>query len=403
MKDTKMPARNTATSYGTVARSLHWLTALLIIVNFPLGVIADDLPFDTSEALAFKAQLFSVHKTLGVAIFCVALFRILWALTGDKPVSLHPNRRVENFVADVVHWALYLSLVVVPLSGWVHHAAVEGFAPILWPLGQGLPFVPISETVAGIAATAHWLFTKVLLASVALHVLGALKHAIVDGDLTMARMTSGSIAGKPMGARQPIAPALVALAIFAAGGAGAWALARGAAEAPVAEAPTAAAPTETAGNWQVADGTLTLGVQQMGASVAGSLPVWTAAITFDEATGTGSVQVDIDTTQVILGSVSDQAKGPEFFDIATHPTARFTADITPAGEAFEAKGTLSLRGADVPVTLPFTLQITGDTATMAGNLTLDRRDFGMGPSYGDEKTVGFTVTVDVALTATRSN
>jgi cytochrome b561/polyisoprenoid-binding protein YceI len=396
-----MTTRNTATSYGTVARSLHWLTALLILVNFPMGVIADNLPFDTSESAAWKAQLFSVHKTLGVAIFLVALFRIGWALTGDKPVALHPARRLETLVAEVVHWSLYLSLVVVPLSGWVHHAAVEGFAPILWPFGQGLPFIPTSETVASVAGTAHWLFTKFLLASIVLHVLGALKHAIVDADLTMARMTSGMIAGTPMGQPQPILPAVVALALFTAGGAAAWIMAS---QPPEPALPAAVAPqtTETAGNWQVAEGTLKLGVQQMGASVAGSLPVWTAAITFDETTGTGSVQVDIDTTQVTLGSVSDQAKGPEFFDVATHPTARFTATIAPAGEGYEAKGTLTLRGTDVPVSLPFTLQITGDTATMAGNLALDRRDFGMGPSYADEKTVGFAVTVDVALTATRN-
>jgi cytochrome b561/polyisoprenoid-binding protein YceI len=397
-----MTARNTATSYGTVARSLHWLTALLILTNFPLGVIADNLPFDTSEAAALKAQLFSVHKTLGVAIFFVALVRILWALIGDKPVPLHPTRRLETFVAEVVHWSLYLSLVVVPLSGWIHHAAVEGFAPILWPFGQGLPFLPTSETVASVAGTAHWLFTQVLLASIVLHILGALKHAIIDADLTMARMTSGSIAGKPMGEPQPILPAIVALALFAAGGAAAWAMASRSPEAPGATTAEAPQTTEAAGNWQVAEGTLSLGVQQMGASVAGSLPVWTAAITFDEITGTGTVQVDIDATQVTLGSVSDQAKGPEFFDTATHPTARFTADITPAGDAFEAKGILSLRGAEVPVTLPFTLQINGDTATMAGSLTLDRRDFGMGPSYTDEKTVGFAVIVDVALTANRN-
>ena len=91
----------------------------------------------------------------------------------------------------------------------------------------------------------------------------------------------------------------------------------------------------------------------------------------------------------------------DLFDVAGHPTATFTAAIVPAGEAFEAKGTLALRGAEHPVTLPFTLVLEGDTARMQGKVTLDRRDFGMGPSYGDEKTVGFTVDVEVALVAKR--
>jgi len=393
-----MPARNTPQSYGSVARGLHWLTALLIIAAFPLGMIADALPFDTSEALARKARVFSIHKTLGVAVFLVALLRILWALTGEKPVPLHPGRRVETFIAEAVHWALYLSLVAVPLSGWVHHAATTGFAPILWPLGQGLPFVPKSEAVAGAAGAVHWLFTKVLLASVVLHVLGALKHAVLDRDATLARMVRGTEAGKPAATAPVLAPALLALAIFAAGAAGAWAIASRATEA-VADAP--AAEAMVAGNWTVSEGSLAFAVQQMGQRVDGTLPAWTAMIDFDEATGTGRVAVEIDTTRLTLGSVTDQAKGPEFFDTSSHPTARFTATIAPAGEAFEAKGTLALRGVEHPVALPFTLAIEGDTARMEGKVTLDRRDFGMGPSYGDEKTVGFTVDIEVALVAKR--
>lgn len=401
-----MPARNTNRSYGSVSRTFHWLTALMIIAAFPLGVIASDLPFDTAEAAARKATLFSLHKTLGVATFAVALARILWALAQERPAPLHPDRKAETLLAETVHWALYLSLVVVPLSGWVHHAAVEGFAPILWPLGQGLPFVPKSEAVAAGASAAHWLFTKVLLASVALHVLGALKHALIDRDLTLARMTTGASAAALAPAPHSPLPALAAVAIFAIGAAGAWQIAAPAAApepAPETAAAATAGTTPAAaagqGNWQVTTGTLGFGVRQMGADVAGTLPAWTADITFDAATGKGQVRVEIDTTRLTLGSVSDQAKGPEFFDTASHPTAVFTGDIAPDGPGFTAKGTLSLRGAQVPVTLPFTLAITGDTAEMAGSVTLDRRDFGMGASYGDEATVGFAVVVEVKLTA----
>ena len=53
--------------------------------------------------------------------------------------------------------------MVVPLSGWIGHAATTGFAPIWWPFGQGLPFVPESETVAHLFAGIHEVFTKVLL------------------------------------------------------------------------------------------------------------------------------------------------------------------------------------------------------------------------------------------------
>ena len=76
-------------------------------------------------------------------------------------------------------------MLAVPLSGWVHHAAVEGFAPILWPFGQNLPFVAKSETVATIATTLHWLFSKLLIASVAL-----LAFAMKTEPLSRSRATT---------------------------------------------------------------------------------------------------------------------------------------------------------------------------------------------------------------------
>nr|HRK43103.1 cytochrome b [Gemmobacter sp.] len=191
-----MTLTNSARHYGAVARSLHWLTALLILASIGLGLYADNLPTDGAEALAAKVQAFSLHKTLGIAAFGAAVLRILWALSQPRPAPIHPERRAETFAADLVHWALYAAMILMPLSGWVHHAALDGFAPILWPFGQGLPFVPKSESVAAAAGSLHWLMSKLLIASVALHVAGALKHALIDRDGTLSRMLTGRPAGQ---------------------------------------------------------------------------------------------------------------------------------------------------------------------------------------------------------------
>ena len=395
-----MSARNSQVSYGRVARLFHWATAALILTAIPLGIIANRLPYDTAEALARKAQLFSLHKTLGIVVFFIALGRILWALLETHPAPLHPERTLELWLARLVHWMLYISLVAVPLTGWVHHAAVTGFAPIWWPFGQGLPFVPQSEGVAQAAGAAHWVFTKLMIGSILLHIAGALKHHVIDRDDTLRRMTRGTHApATPIAARRSALPLLAALALFGLG-AGVAALPRG---EPLTTAPVAV-QNATAGNWQVTDGTLAFGVTQMGQSVSGSFAIWSADITFDEIAtdGThGSVTVTIDTGSLTLGSVTTQAKSADFFDTTTHPQAVFTADILPAASDYQAIGTLTLRGTTVPVTLPFALGIDGDTATMTGQTTLDRRAFGMGQSYTDETSVGFGVTVDIALTATR--
>jgi len=137
--------------------------------------------------------------------------------------------------------------------------------------------------------------------------------------------------------------------------------------------------------------------------VQGSFATWSADITFDDKTGRGDVTVSIDTTSLTLGSVPDQAKGAEFLDTATHPTATFTATIRPEGASFIAEGTLSLRGATNPLTLPFTLNIEGAPVRMAGSTSIDRRAFGIGTKYPDEATVGFAADVGVALTARRTD
>lgn len=400
-----MSLHNSPSGYGSAVRALHWLTALLILTALGLGLYLEDQPTTTDAEVARAAALYSLHKTIGVAVFFVALARILWATGQTKPRPLHPERRLETFLGEFVHGALYGAMVVMPLSGWIGHAATTGFAPILWPFGQSLPFVPKSPALAELLATVHVIASKVLIVTLILHVAGALKHALIDRDATLSRMISGSgplpPAAGPTGHGAPIA-ALAVWAVIVAGG-----LALGLnrpAEAPAALDETAAAPataSASAGNWAVETGTIAFTVRQMGAEVAGTFTGWTADIAYDEASRTGSIRVIMPLSGMSLGAVTQQAAGPEFFDIAAHPEASFAADIADKAGQLTATGTLALRGKEVPVELPFDLAITGDKAEVTGAVTLDRRDFGMGPSYPDETTVGFPVRVDIALTAHR--
>lgn len=386
---------NTANSYGSVARVFHWLTALIILSAIGLGLLAKRGSFDGIDGQVLS---YSLHKTLGIAALIVASLRILWALSQKHPAPVHPDRRAETFAAELAHWLLYVSMIIVPLAGWAEHAATEGFAPILWPFGQSLPFIPKSGHLAETLAAVHSTFAWVLIATIAAHVAGALKHLLIDRDGVLARMTKGHPAGAPVPAPGSVAahlaPAALAVAIFAAGGA--YAL------ATRPETPAATPALETvASQWTVTEGTLTFGIRQLGSPVQGSFSDWTAAINFDEKTGTGDVTVTINLGSVSIGTVTDQAKGAAFFDVANHPTATFTARIRPEGDAFLAEGQLEMKGATVPLTLPFTLTITDGVAQMAGKVTMDRRDWAIGQGYDDEGSVAFPVELAVALTAKR--
>ncbi|MGB7268126.1 MAG: YceI family protein, partial [Albidovulum sp.] len=159
--------------------------------------------------------------------------------------------------------------------------------------------------------------------------------------------------------------------------------------------------TATAGNWAVTEGSLSITFAQLGQSLTGSFGEFHADISYDEAAKTGAVTVTIPVTSLGLGSVTKQAMTPEFLAPTAHPNATFKADILEKDGQLIAAGTLDLRGKEMPVTLPFSLTIDGDIAQMRGQTTVDRRDFDIGPNYADEKTVGFAVTIDAALTAQR--
>ena len=397
-----MPLTNTRETYGSVTKAFHWLTALLILTLIPLGWYADELPYETDAQLALKAWLFSLHKTLGVTAFFVALARILWAVSQKKPGLLNAEKKLESFAAELVHWLLYAALVIVPLSGWISHAAAEGFAPIWWPFGQNLPLVPKSVAVEHFFSAVHGVATKVLIASIALHILGALKHHLIDKDATLLRMLPGRrprITLPPQ--RHSLVPVAAAAAIWlgAIGVAAGFALSGGETREGVALA-------EVSSDWAVEEGSIEITVRQFGNEVTGSFADWTSAITFDETIPTGevgSVTTTIAIPSLTLGSVTQQAMGADFFDADTHATAVFDAIIRHAADGYEAVGTLQIKDQVVPLTLPFNLALDGDRAEMRADITLDRRDYNVGSNVSDEKSLAFDVQVAIRLTATRTS
>ncbi|MGJ8546816.1 MAG: cytochrome b/b6 domain-containing protein [Sulfitobacter sp.] len=397
-----MALTNTELRYGAVTKTFHWLTALLILSLIPLGWYANQLPFDTSEELARKAWLFSLHKTLGVAVFFVALGRIAWALSQPKPGLLNADHKAESFAAELVHWLLYGALVIVPLSGWIGHAAAEGFAPIWWPFGQNLPLVPKSTDIEHIFGALHWAATRVLIGAVLLHIAGALKHHVIDRDPTLRRMLPGEAAiGQLPAQHHSRLPGVAALLIWAA--TVGYGVMLGLPGQTDSDAPAALA--EVASDWQVEEGSIEITVMQFGSEVTGSFADWTASISLDETIPdgpAGQAEVTISIASLALGSVTQQALGPDFFDATAHPTAVFSGPILRVADGYELQGTLRIKDKSMPVTLPFSLSLDQDKASALGRTTLDRRDFSIGDNMGDEASLGFSVAVKVNLTAQRT-
>ena len=401
-----MALNNTAIRYGGVTKFFHWLTALLILTLIALGFYANDLPHETQAELTTKAWFFSLHKTLGVTVFFVALLRIMWALRQPKPGLLNADKKLESWLAETVHWLLYGALVIVPLAGWISHAAASGFAPIWWPFGQDLFFIPKNTTVEHAFGALHEIAGKVLIGALILHAAGALKHHFIDGDSTLRRMLPGEPAIGPVPPQHhsyaPVAAAAAVWALAIALGLG-LGLLQSDGKGTASDGP---ALEQVASEWQVEEGSIGLVVTQFGSEVEGSFADWTAAISFDadaQSGKAGEVTTTVSVPSLALGSVTDQAMGADFFNAESFPTAVFQADINLTDAGYVADGTLTIKDQSIPISLPFDLTLDGDTARMSGSTTLDRRAFGIGQSVTDAATLAFEVAVNIALVATQQS
>jgi cytochrome b561 len=106
--------RNTAESWGAVARGFHWLIAALVLAQFAIGSIAEEMKLTPA-----KLDLFVWHKSIGVTVLLLALLRLAWRLANPAPAPPPGTPHWEHKLASLAHSLIYALVFVVPLSGWL--------------------------------------------------------------------------------------------------------------------------------------------------------------------------------------------------------------------------------------------------------------------------------------------
>lgn len=168
--------------YGAVAQAAHWLTALLLVGSFTVGLYMVGLKMSPD-----KLRLFSYHKWIGVTILAVVLLRLAWRAFHAPPPLPGSMPGWERGAARFTHWMLYALLLAVPLSGWLMSSA-KGFQTV-WFGVLPLPDLLSKNPDLGEALeTVHYAFNKTLLVLIGLHVAAALKHYFFDRDQVLQRM-----------------------------------------------------------------------------------------------------------------------------------------------------------------------------------------------------------------------
>lgn len=178
-----MQLKNTSSSYGMLAILLHWLTALGVIFLFCLGLWMDGLDY-YHEYYRIAPH---IHKSVGVLLICLVLFRFVWRQFNTQPKPLVTHKSWEVILARLVHYIFYLMLLCMLVSGYlITTAEGKGLDVFTWfTLPATVTGIANLEDIAG---EIHELLAFTLIGLVSLHSLAALKHHFIDKDSTLKRM-----------------------------------------------------------------------------------------------------------------------------------------------------------------------------------------------------------------------
>jgi cytochrome b561 len=176
-----MTAVDTANRYSTTSIVLHWLTAMLIVCGFTLGLSMVGLPISRQ-----KLQWYAWHKWFGITVFLLTCARLAWRQWHPAP-ALPSMPAWQLRAAFVSHSALYVLLLAIPLSGWAFSSA-SGVQVVYLGLVPLPDLLPKDRRTAAILLLVHQTLNFTLLTLVCLHVAAALKHHFVDRDTVLTRM-----------------------------------------------------------------------------------------------------------------------------------------------------------------------------------------------------------------------
>lgn len=178
--------------YTNTAITLHWVIAILMIINVILGFLPDFIPDSVVRPVV------DTHKSIGITVLGLALLRLLWRFSHRPPPLPDSYPSWEKHSAHLAHWLLYGLIFALPISGWMHDSAWKDAPTHPMSLFWLIPWPRIAP-IAGLDAETkehfhsvmfgfHQYFGYALYALFALHVGGALKHQFLDREPELQRM-----------------------------------------------------------------------------------------------------------------------------------------------------------------------------------------------------------------------
>ena len=173
--------KDMANKWSRTAIFIHWISAISVFSLFGLGLWMVELTYYDDWYRTGP----HIHKSVGLLLFFLTALRVIYMLTTSRPDKRGSN--TEKAISAIVNISMYLLLFAIFISGYLISTGdgrgIDVFSWFTIPSAGEL-----FEKQGDIAGDVHLFLAWTLIATVALHVAGAVKHHFIDKDDTLKRM-----------------------------------------------------------------------------------------------------------------------------------------------------------------------------------------------------------------------
>ena len=163
-------------SKGTIIT--HWLTALLILILFPMGKYMEGLE------LSEKMNLIKIHAILGTAVLILTIFRSYYFFKHERPNDLKTGSKLNDKLAVWIHNAFYFLLFGIAISGIIT-LILGGYGEAIQ--NNSIELIKPHDEIQSLKA--HSILATIMIILLILHVVGFLKHLIFKKENALKRIT----------------------------------------------------------------------------------------------------------------------------------------------------------------------------------------------------------------------
>lgn len=178
----------TEVTYGSTSRLNHWIGAVLFASLLIVGFILSNDVLPDEQA----GEVRNLHKATGTLMLLFAIWRVSWRLGQGFPAPASDRAGWELALSKIVHGAMLLTLIVMPLSG-ISMSLLGGRPIDMYGLFTIPPVAEMKDLARSFRAV-HAYAAYTLATLIVLHIAGALKHSLIDRDSTLRRMLTGQSA-----------------------------------------------------------------------------------------------------------------------------------------------------------------------------------------------------------------